>query len=64
MSNIFSVGDIVDVVGQNIKGKVIEVYNGCRNIVIDDLDSEWEYPESRLEYRNDELSLIKGAKLN
>jgi hypothetical protein len=64
MSNIFSLGDIVEVIDQNIKGKVVEVYNHGRNIVIDDLDSEWEYPESRLEYRNDELSLIKGVRLN
>ena len=55
----FYVGDIVEVKDQNITGKIIEVYDNYKNIVIDDLDSEWAYPESRLEYRASDLTLIK-----
>jgi hypothetical protein len=60
--NKFKVGDMVEVIDQNIKGKVLEVYFGGHNIVIDDLDSEWSYPESRLEYKQNELRLLEAVK--
>jgi len=49
----WKVGDRVKVIGQDIWGPIVEVNPYA--VVIDDEDSEWEYPESRLEYRHDEV---------
>jgi rRNA processing protein Gar1 len=56
----FNVGDIVRVIDQNISGVVLEVHGPYQDsyIVIEDDDSEWEYPESRLEFRARELESI------
>ena len=56
----FHVGDFVDVIDQNITGKILEIYHN--NVVIEDLDSEWEYPESRLEYRTSDLELVSAEE--
>ena len=60
----FNLGDIVTVTNQDITGKIIEIYDHGRNIVIDDLDSEYMYPESRLAYRASELEFLKKGTKN
>jgi len=51
-----NIGDRVKVKDQDITG-VIERTDGYSVSIIDD-DSEWEYPESILEYRPYELELL------
>lgn len=53
MNTPWKVGDRVKVIGQDIWGPIVEVTPSY--VVIDDEESEWEYPESRLEYRHDEV---------
>lgn len=52
-----NIGDKVKVIGQNITG-VIDSISGNLLSIIDD-DSEWEYPESLLEYKLSEVEEIK-----
>lgn len=52
-----NIGDRVKVIDQNITG-VIERVDGYSLSIIDD-DSEWEYPESILEYRLHEVQPLK-----
>jgi RNase P/RNase MRP subunit p29 len=52
----FKIGDFVKVTEHDIWGKVVDVTESY--VVIDDEDSEWEYPESRLEFRHYEVHLI------
>lgn len=54
------IGDRVKVIDQDITG-VIERVDGYSVSIIDD-DSEWEYPESLLEFRSSEVELIEGAQ--
>ena len=56
MSLDYSVGDRVEVVGQNITGTVVYAVEGMR-IVIEDDHAETE--DSRLEFDEDELILIE-----
>ena len=49
-------GDIVKVIDQDITGEIVEVYGN--KVVIIDIDSEYEYPDNRLEYRKSELKVI------
>ena len=51
-----NIGDKVKVINQDITG-VIERIDGYSVSIIDD-DSEWEYPESLLEYRLSEIEEI------
>jgi len=51
-----NIGDRVKVKNQEITG-IIERIDGYSASIIDD-DSEWEYPESLLEYRISELEEI------
>jgi hypothetical protein len=56
-----NIGDRVKVIGQDITG-VIERVDGYSVSIIDD-DSEWEYPESLLEYRVSDVQLLKVFKV-
>ena len=51
-----NIGDRVKVKDQEITG-IIERIDGYSASIIDD-DSEWEYPESLLEYRLSELEEV------
>ena len=53
------IGDRVKVKDQDITG-IIERIDGYSASIIDD-DSEWEYPESILEYRVYELELMEDV---
>lgn len=50
----YQIGDRVLVVGQHITGTVVEVWG--EKLVIEDDDSEFPWPENRLEYRFSEVS--------
>ena len=52
-----NIGDRVKVIDQNITG-IIDSLSGNLLSIIDD-DSEWEYPESLLEYKLSEVEEIK-----
>ncbi len=54
------IGDRVKVKEQDIYGRVVAFY--IKSLVIEDEDSEWEWPENRLEYRIDEVELIEESK--
>lgn len=56
-----NIGDRVKVIDQNITG-VIERIDGYSLSLIDD-DSEWEYPESLLEYRVYEVQPLKKFRV-
>lgn len=48
-----TIGQLVKVIDQDIWGPVLEL---CGNYaIIDDQESEWTYPESRLEFRLSDL---------
>ena len=51
----YQIGDRVKVIGQHITGEVVEVWG--EKLVIEDDDSEFEWPENRLEYRFSEVQL-------
>lgn len=59
-THAWSVGDRVKVVEQDIWGPIVEVTPSY--VVIDDEDSEFAYPESRLEFRHDEVERHIGAR--
>jgi small-conductance mechanosensitive channel len=52
------IGDRVKVLDQDITGTVVEIGWGNK-IVIEDDDSEYEWPDNRLEYRETEVEVIK-----
>jgi len=54
------VGDRVKVVEQDIWGPIVEVTPS--SVVIDDKESEWKYPESRLEFRHNEVERYMGGR--
>jgi hypothetical protein len=54
------IGDRVKVKEQDIYGRVVAFY--IKSLVIEDEDSEWEWPENCLEYRIDEVELIEESK--
>lgn len=56
-----NIGDRVKVIDQDITG-VIDRIDGYSLSLIDD-DSEWEYPESLLEYRVYEVKPLKKFKV-
>ena len=56
-----NIGDRVKVIDQDITG-VIERVDGYSVSIIDD-DSEWEYPESLLEYRLSDIKPLKKFKV-
>lgn len=51
----YQIGDRVAVIGQDITGEVVEVWG--EKLVIEDDDSEFPWPENRLEYRFSEVEL-------
>lgn len=51
----YQIGDRVVVIGQHITGEVVEVWG--EKLVIEDDDSEFPWPENRLEYRFSEVEL-------
>lgn len=53
---IVQIGDFVKVIDQDITGQVIEMYSN-KAVIIDD-HSEYEYPDSRLEYHLSELESV------
>lgn len=53
-------GDIVKVIDQDITGEIVEVYGN--KVVIIDIDSEYQYPDNRLEYRKSEIKVIYAQK--
>ena len=52
------VGDKVKVIGQDIDGIVLAIHKDTNEVVIQDLDSEYETPDDELTYRPSELELI------
>jgi len=50
---MINIGDKVKVKDQDINGIVVDVWNN--KAVIVDFDSEYEYPDNRLEYRISDL---------
>jgi len=58
----FKIGDIVKHIDQDIWGTVLHIDYNCNDIVINDLDSEYEYPDSELIYRPYELKLSNQIK--
>ena len=57
MSSIWQVGDKVKVKEQDILGKVEAVYDGWE-IIICEIDGEFECPDSHLSYRPSELEIV------
>lgn len=53
----YQIGDRVAVIDQNITGEVVEVWG--EKLVIEDDDSEFEWPDNRLEYRFSEVKLAE-----
>ena len=53
----YQIGDRVAVIGQDITGEVVEVWG--EKLVIEDDDSEFTWPENRLEYRFSEVELAE-----
>ena len=56
----FRVGDLVKVIDQDIWGEVLEVLD--KYIVIEDKESEYEYPENRLEFKPSDLQRIGNGQ--
>ena len=54
MSSNFQVNDIVKVKDQDIKGKIVAIHDGYE-IVICEIDGEFECPDGHLSYRHYEL---------
>ena len=55
----FQIGDRVSVIDQHITGVVVEVWN--ERVVIEDDDSEFPWPENRLEYKFSEIEENENA---
>lgn len=49
----YQIGDRVRVTEQHITGVIVEIFGN--RVVIEDDDSEWEWPENRLEFRFSEI---------
>lgn len=49
----YQIGDRIRVIEQDITGEVVEVWG--EHLVIEDDDSEFAWPENRLEYRFSEV---------
>ena len=54
---MITIGDKVRVKDQDITGIVVAMWNN--KVVIRDLDSEYESPDDRLEYRTSDLELSR-----
>ena len=52
-----TINDVVLVTGKTITGVIIEDY-GSYVVILDD-DSEYEYPDNRLEFRKSELEVTE-----
>ena len=57
MSIDLQVGDKVKVKGQDILGKVEAIYDGWE-IILCEIDGEFECPDSHLSYRPSELEIV------
>jgi hypothetical protein len=55
----FAVGDTVRHMDTDIIGEIVAIHYDTNEVVIRDLDSEYEAPEDQLVYRPDELKLYK-----
>ena len=55
----FQIGDRVSVIDQDITGVVVETWNDM--VVITDDDSEFEWPDNRLEYKFSEIEENENA---
>ena len=51
----FELGNKVKHVSQDILGKIISIYYDTNEIVIEDIHSEYSYPDNLLVYRPSEL---------
>ena len=51
----FEIGNKVKHINQGIVGKIISIHYDTNKIVIDDIHSEYDYPENLLVYRPSEL---------
>ena len=49
----YQIGERVRVIDQHMTGVVVEIFGN--RVVIEDDDSEWEWPETRLEFRFSEI---------
>jgi RNase P/RNase MRP subunit p29 len=56
------VGDKVEVIDQNITGIVVETYHNT--VVIEDDDSEWEWPENRLAFKISEVKPLDSEVID
>lgn len=54
---MFKVGDKVKVLEQDIVGVIVEHSSGSR-LVIEEIGSEFEAPDNRLEYTAEELEIV------
>ena len=55
----FEIGDTVKHRDQDIIGEIVAIHYDTNEVVIRDIDSEYEAPENQLVYRLDELKLYK-----
>lgn len=53
---MLQIGDLVKVNDQDISGVIVELY-GNKLVIIDD-NSEYEYPDNRLEYYTSEVTAL------
>lgn len=56
----FEIGDTVKHIHQDIIGEILRIHYDTNEIVIRDLDSEYESPDDELVYRPSELELYKN----
>ena len=56
----FEIGDTVKHIDQDIIGEILRIHYDTNEIVIRDLDSEYESPDDELVYRPSELELYKN----
>ncbi len=52
----FKIGNLVRHIDQYIIGKIISIHYDTDEIVIEDIHSEYEYPDNLLTYRPSELT--------
>lgn len=52
----FKIGNLVKHIDQYIIGKIISIHYDTDEIVIEDIHSEYEYPDNLLIYRPSELT--------
>ena len=56
----FEIGDTVRHMDTDIIGEIVAIHYDTNEVVIRDIDSEYEAPENQLVYRLDELKLNKN----